>query len=270
MRALAKLGGAALQEDVAARRDLDPGERRLVDPAAVLEADGEAHAPFYRAVARELVAAAIAEFAHHQIEALAQIAVHAALAGHEGLAQVDQVLAAHLVGIDAEPVRDHVDLGFAGPARLGAAEAAERAGRRRVGHHAIAVGLDVPIAVGAGNAVAGLLGDQRAAVGIGARIEQDFALPGNQRPILHRAGLHLEDRGVLGVGEEAFLQGHAEAHRPPGEARQGESDRFGLAAVLAAEAAADIGHPHGNPVLGQAEDAGDLLAHGKRVLAARP
>ena len=75
---------------------------------------------------------------------------------------LEQVLAAQLDGVDAEPVGHHVDDPLGGPHGLHGAVAAERAAGRQVGVDAVGVDRDVVEAVRPDAGVAHLLRDARA------------------------------------------------------------------------------------------------------------
>jgi hypothetical protein len=59
------------------------------------------------------------------LHASAKVAVHAAVTGGEGFADLEEIAHAERDGVDAEAAGNHVDLAFRGPGCLGAAEAAE-------------------------------------------------------------------------------------------------------------------------------------------------
>src|SRR5438552_432662 len=101
--------------------------------AAVLDPNAEAHAARCLAGRRASGTVPIAEALDDLVEALRQVAVHAAVARLEGLTDREQVLAAKIIGVDPEPAGDHVDLRLRGEARLGSAKAAKRTGRHRIG-----------------------------------------------------------------------------------------------------------------------------------------
>jgi hypothetical protein len=93
--------------------------------------------------------------------------------------------------------------GFRGPARLRAAEAAERAGRRGVGQHAVAARIDVLPAIGPVDAIAGLFGHQGARRRNRRRHRAGFRFGARRSGRRHHhAGAQAQDRGVLRIGQE--------------------------------------------------------------------
>lgn len=125
-------------------------------------------------------------------------------------------------------------------------------------------------AVGAGYPVAGLLGDQRGAVGVGPGVEQDLGVAGDEGAVGHDAGPHPQQRGVLAEGQEGLLGGEAVADRAARHPGEQGGDRLGLAVVLGAEAAADERHVDADAALVRGEDAGQFLAEREGVLGGAP
>ena len=265
MSALADFHRAAMKEYIAESGHLDAGLRRLVHPAAVLEAERQTDPPVGEGIFLALV---VADFAGDQFQSLAEVAVHAAFAGHERLAEIDQVLHAKFKRIHTQAVGDHVHLGFARPACLGAAEAPEWSGGRRIGHDAVAGRPDVPVTVGSGNPITGLLGDQRACIGVSAGIQENLAIAGNQRAVVHHPGLQYQDRRVLGVGEKVLVVGEGEPDRPAGHPREQYGDGFRFAVVFRAVAAAHKRDADADTVLGQLEHPAQFLAEREGILTA--
>jgi hypothetical protein len=129
-----------------------------------------------------------------------EIAVHAAVARLERLADGEQVPPAELIRVDPEPAGDHVDLRFRGKTRLRPAKAAERTRRHRAGAHRIGARRDRVPAIGAGDAIPGLDDGHRAGIAVGAAIELDLALPRGQSAVRGDAGAQGQDAGMLGQG----------------------------------------------------------------------
>ena len=215
VRALPDLHRTAVQEHIAVGGHLDARLRRLVDAATVLEANGEADTALFRPEAATL-AAVIPNCFAHDVETKQHVAVYAAFARHEGFAQFEQVVLAHLVGIDREAPRDHVELRLRCPACLGAAEAAKRPRRRGIGHHAGTARVNVAPAVGPRNAVAGLFCHQGAGIRVGTSVEQDLAVARDQGAVGHHTGFETQNGCVLRVGEKTLFHRQAQAHRLAG------------------------------------------------------
>ena len=121
-----------------------------------------------------------------------------------------------------------------------------------------------------GDAVAGLLGHERAGVCVRAGIEQHHGVARHQRAVGHDAGAKRQAGVVLAHRPEALVERQAIAHRRAGLERQQRGDGLGLAAVLGPETPAEIADMHAHPLLADAQQACHLLADREGVLATRP
>ena len=190
------------------------------------------------------------------------------LAGAEGVALVQQVLPAQLDGVDAEPVGHHVDDAFGGPDRLHRAVATERAAGRQVGVDAVGVDGDVVEPVGADAGVAHLLGDPGSAVGVGAGVDVGPDALGDEGSVALGAEPDPDGGRVPGDLVEDLVAVEHAAHRSAADPGGDGGDRLGADEGLGAEGAAHRGCDDTDVLGGEAEDAGQVLAHVERRLGA--
>src|SRR5271165_7579346 len=124
--------------------------------AAILDPDAEAHPVRLITLRRASNTLPIAEAFDDLVEPLCKVAVDTAVARSKRLAQGKQVLAAKIIGIDPQPPRNHVDLGFRREARLGSTKTTKRPRRNRVGAHRVSTRRNCVPTIGTGDAVSGL------------------------------------------------------------------------------------------------------------------
>ena len=190
-------------------------------------------------------------------------------AGRLRAAFAQDVLAPELDRIDPESAGDHVGVALVGPHQLRNAEAAQRAGRRPVGVELERADAHVLDVVGSGRREAGLLGDARPDVRVGAAVPPDVAFARDDAAVLAHAALDAERGRVLGDDVELLLHGERDLDRPAHDERQRRHQRLELDVDLGAEAAAQIRHLHAHARLRPAEQARDLDAHERRHLRRR-
>ena len=185
----------------------------------------------------------------------------------------DEVLAAHLGGVEAGAPSHEVDDPFDRVRRLGTAGASVRSDRCGVGGHRAIRGLDVGDAVRAGRHPGGEY-RQTEAGGIGIRAEV-LTDDHPQRPdapvaiephvdvvLLVASSGHLHHRFGSRLRE---LDGTAQPLR-----QQRRHEQFGIPDDLGAETAADVGSDHATTRLRDVEERGQVVAQVVRRLERRP
>ena len=184
-------------------------------------------------------------------------------AGRLRAAVAQEVLAPKLDRVELERARHHVGVALIGPDELRDAEAAQRPRRSQVGVERIGIDRDVIDVVGARRREAGFLRDARADIRIGAAVPPHLAFARGDAAVLD-ARLDAERAGVLGERIELLLHGERDLHWAAHQQRERSHQCLELDVELAAEAAAEIRHPHAHFVLRPAEQARDLDAHERR------
>ncbi len=123
------------------------------------------------------------------------------LSGSGGRADAERVLAPKLEGIHTQFMSQDIHVGFDGKGRLGHAKPPERAGRRIIGVHGIAIDLGMGHLVGTGGVGRGSLEHLGRQTGIGPGVADQLCLDGRQRAIPLGPGLDADNGGVsFGMG----------------------------------------------------------------------
>ena len=204
-------------------------------------------------------------------ESLSQVAVDAAGVRPDLLVATEQVLQAILHGIQSQRLGDAVHLRFHRPDRLRAADGAHGSRRNRVGVDAVAVGAEVGAAVGAMDPQHRPRHHPGAVVGIGAGVEMELDLAGDDGAVALHPGLDPATGGVTPGGQHGLGDGVLQAHRQPlGLARQRHHQRLDLEIGLAPERAAHVGHHHLDVGHGKAEQPRQLGADEERMRGGGP
>ena len=199
-----------------------------------------------------------------------QVGVQRLAAGADLFSRAEQVLAADLQPVDAQPAGHLVQLRLPDPLQVGGAEGAVGAGRSCVGVDAVSLHRHRPPAVRAGGGVAGRGGDPGSVVRVRAGVQPGLALPAEQGPVGRGRGTHPGGHAVPPGGDHRLVHRVEDPHRAAGLAGDGRGQRLHLGVGLAAEAAAEERHDDPHLVERQPEQHGDLLADQERVLAGGP
>ena len=117
------------------------------------------------------------------------------------------VLETNVQGIDPQPIRNHVELGFGCERGLGVAEPTKRPGLRQVRVHAIAVDLDVGNPVRPTGHHRSEARDSRPVVGIGAGVVIKPHLLRRDAPVLFHPCLDSRSGSYGGVSRRQTLPG---------------------------------------------------------------
>ena len=149
------------------------------------------------------------------LQQLVEVEVLDGLAGGELVAVAQQVLEAKLERVDAEALGDQVHLALVGPGDLRDRVAAEAAGRRHVRVDGVGVDRHVRDPVRPRRAVAAVLDQPRADVGVRARAPEDPRLARDDRAVAAHPGPQVHRRRVAGDGEELLGARELDADRPP-------------------------------------------------------
>src|SRR5258706_14693529 len=107
----------------------------IAGAAAILDPDAEAHPARLVTLRRASNTLPMADAFDDLVEPFRKVAVNAAVAWSKRLARGEKVLAAEIMGVDPQPPRNHIDIGFRAQARVGCAKPAQRPGRNRVVCH---------------------------------------------------------------------------------------------------------------------------------------
>ena len=184
----------------------------------------------------------------------------------------DQVAAAQLGRIHAEPARAAVEQAVEHEGGLGPARAAVRGGEGLVGHDIAPGGAVVRHPVRPRQMVDRVERDGFAQRRGDAVVPRELRLQGEDAAVARearRASWSLV--AVGGGGEEVLVSRLHPLHGPAQAARhRGHEDVLGVDVPLRAEAAAHVGREHADALLGQAHHGGDGAAHGEGHLGGRP
>ena len=143
-------------------------------------------------------------------------------------------------GIEAQPVRQFVDLRFGGERHLRVAVAAETGGAQPVGVDDAAAKPAMGYGVGSARHQQAEAEHGRTVLGIGAAVVDDLEVAGDQRSVGLRAGLYADDRRMAPPHHhEILFAGQRQADRPAGRPGEMRHERLDCHAGLAAERAAD-------------------------------
>ncbi len=183
----------------------------------------------------------------------------------------DEVLAADLLGLLAELLRDDVDQPFEVVRGLRPSRAAIRGHRRRVGEHAGRLEVDVGELVDADAHHQREVGDE-GEDRIGADVRHHVHAHGGDGAVRLDGRLEVGHlRAPVGGGHHVLDARLRPAQRQLVEARaRGERGVLRIRAELHAEAAADLGRDHAHEVLRHAQHGGEVVAQHVRRLVARP
>ena len=199
-----------------------------------------------------------------------QVGVEGLAAGTDLLPRPQQVAAADLQPVHAQPAGHLVQLRLPDPLQVGGAERAVGAGRPGVGVDAVRPHLDRLPAVGARGGVAGRGRDPGAVVGVRAGVQPGLCRAAEDGAVGGGRGAHPAGHVVPPGGDHRLVDPVEDPHRAPGLARDGRGQRLHLGVGLAAEAAAEERHDHLDQVQRQPEQRRDLLSDQERVLAGGP
>ena len=181
------------------------------------------------------------------------------LARAEAAALDERVAPAHLPGVDAELVREHVDAALDGEARLIGAEPAHGSAGRIVGVDGDAFDVDVGHVVGAGGVAARALDDLAADRGVGTLVaDEPHPDCGELAVGVAPDGVGHLDRMALGVQPDRLHPIDRQLHRPAGHRGQKRRLRLDREVLLAAERASAAHQRHRQLVRRQRQRAGDL------------
>ena len=172
--------------------------------------------------------------------------------------------------IHADEARQLVHLNLERKIGDGHAEAAHRRGRRAVGVDAVGVDPDIGDGVGAGHVGGGLGGAVRAVARIGAGIDIDADVAGDDPPVLHDAVLDVDALGGARAGDlHLLLAAVGVFDRTAGEHRGEKRRRLGDDVDLAAEAAADGAADQAQFLERRVEDEGGVVEGEEQGLGVR-
>ena len=194
----------------------------------------------------------------------------AGLVGHRLLA--DQVAAAQVCSVQAEPPRRAVEEAVEDERRLGASSAAVRAHERLVGDDVDALAGEVRDTVGPREVVDGVEADHVAERRVRAVIAGEARLDRREGAV----AAHAEPRAMPLVavgrrGQEVLAPRLDPLHRAPQPPRDHRDEHlFGVGVPLDAEAPADVGRQHAHARLAEPEGSGDGAAHGVGDLGRGP
>ena len=262
VRALADLGARGQHAHATVRRALGADHRGQVLLAGAREAGSvqerrEAHAALDRAAGRVLdgetcaarVPVARRESAVEHPAHVDLVAHH--LTGGERLALADEVATAQLVGRKAEPPRDDVEVPLEREEGLGSAEPAERAVRGRVRRHGPRADAHVIHVVGPCGVDAAAREHHLREGGIGAAVDHEVDVEGDQTPLPGEKGAVARPRRVA-LGRRGHVLGAV------------VDDLHGPAALLREQGRVDADHRR--VLLLAAEPAPGLVLDDARVL----
>ena len=153
------------------------------------------------------------------VEELLEVRVVHDLAGAEGVALAEQVLASQLDGVDPEAVGHHVHDPLRGPYRLHRPVAAEGAAGRKVGVDAVGVDCDMIEAVRADAGVSHLLRHSWPAVGVGTGVDVGPDPLGDKRAVVLGAEADSHGGGMSGHLVEDFVAVKDAPHGPTCQTR---------------------------------------------------
>ena len=175
-----------------------------------------------------------------------------------------------LHGVHADQARELVHLHLEREVRPGDPEPSHRARRGAVGVDAARIDPHVRDVVGAGHVGGGLDRPVRGQPGVGARVEIDARVAGDDPAVVHHPVLDVEAFGAARA-RHLHLLGAAvgAAHRALGEHRAEQRQRLVDAVHLAAEASAHGAADEVEPVRGQVQDPGRGLQAEEERLGVR-
>ena len=184
----------------------------------------------------------------------------------------DQVAAAQLGRIHAEPARAAVEEPVEHEGGLGPARAAVRGGEGLVGTMLRPVRAVVRHPVRPRQMIDRVERDGLAQRGRDAVIARELRLQGQDAAVARQAEARVVHLVAIGGGAEEVLVSRLHPlHGPTQAARhRGHEDVLGVDMPLDAEAAAHVGREHADALLGQAKHGGDGAAHRERHLGRRP
>ena len=163
-----------------------------------------------------------------------------------------------------------VDLRLAGQRHLRSAEAAERAGGRRVRVDDLAGDVEGRDAVRAAEAVGRLAPHERRVLGVGAGVERDRRPAAQDRPVAGEGGAQVDRGGVAARRQDRLLHAQRQPHGPAGPQGKRRRERLDLGVRLAAVAAADVRDDDAHLRERQAEAPGQVVADHVGVLGGGP
>ncbi len=211
-----------------------------------------------------------AERRGHFLDVTHEVRVEWLAAGTDLLAGMEQVATSDLDRVEPDPTRHLVHLELAHPLDVGCPEGAVGAGGGGVGVHAQRIDTHRLPAIWAWGRVAAGGGHAWPVVGIGAGVEGDGRVPGEQAPVAGGGRAHVDARAVSPGRDHRLRDAVDDPDRTTGLARERDRDGLHLGVGLAAEAAAQVGDHDAHPAQGQVEQRGDLGTHQERVLAGGP
>ncbi len=264
------VGERSCAEDrLALRRDLDIAELGLGEAVRDLDVHADADAECERAarlapqpllLAQRLVVGRLEREVERPLVVAAVVGRARCRRQREGVGG-EQVAPAHLGGIEPHLQREQVHRTFDRLCRLRAAGAAERPDRRRVGHDARELRLDLRDRVHAARHQRGEARQDRPDARIGAGVLQASQPIGLHPSVAGTPDRELEHRATaVGHGDHVLAPRLPPAHRARKSAGEPGDEDLLDAQQLGAEAAADIRRNHANVGRLETEDRRQVVA----------
>ena len=194
------------------------------------------------------------------------IGVDGAQPGMDGFAAVSQIAQTKFLWIATDLVGELVHLGFDRKRNLRSAQSAIGACRHRVCVNRQAIDLHVGKTIGSDDAIGRLAADHGAVFRIGAGIEMNGGLLGNELAIRIHGGANIHARIVRARGQKSFLDAELQFHGPRNLPRTCGRERLDFRVGLAAVTAAHEGHNYAHAIERQIENFGEIVTHHEGML----